>query len=113
MLSAAVVIGALKVKGHFCSSVPANEKLQDIKSKPKNSAQMVSTCFYQYTLSSQELCFRCWQWYQLPYSVKFSANPIALRVAKTPQSFGRSECNRLKVFCSMGKQEYRHALFTI
>ena len=43
MLSAAVVIGALRVKGHFGSSVPANEKLQDIKSKPKNSAQMVST----------------------------------------------------------------------
>ena len=25
-----------------------------------------------------------------------SANPIALKTVKTPQSFGRSECNRVK-----------------
>ena len=24
-------------------------------------------------------------------------NPVALRTAKTPQSFGRSECNRVKI----------------
>ena len=26
----------------------------------------------------------------------FTCNPIALRMAKTPKSFGRSECNRVK-----------------
>ena len=29
----------------------------------------------------------CWQF-----------NPVALRKAKTPQSFGLSECNRVKIF---------------
>ena len=31
-----------------------------------------------------------------PVLVTTSVNPIALRMAKTPWSFGRSECNRVK-----------------
>ena len=31
-----------------------------------------------------------------------SLNPIALRTAKTPKSFGRSECSRVKMYTSRG-----------
>ena len=32
----------------------------------------------------------------------FRLNPIALRMAKTLWSFGRSVCNRVKICCEMG-----------
>ena len=33
-----------------------------------------------------------------PINRNYVFNPIALRMAKTPQSFGHSECNRVKVY---------------